>query len=307
MGVGEELVDVGDAPLRAPLLARHGAQLLDATEGKDDARIAAVQLDHVQIVVAIGEERLIVQRLDVVALHRGLAQHLPVRLVVELDLVEEDVVVRQHLGQVAQSTVRQRLILRHENDAVLLLHRRHRHQPVRRLVETGEAVLARDVAQRAIEPVGPGVIGAGEGALASLALLQLHAAVAAGVAETAHHAVAAAHHQQRRADRRARDVGARLGQRRRRTEGHRHAAQHLDLGREPLGRMIVLDRLAPDCRSFVGLVAVDVREDAIDQVGFVQQRGHSSSSASGRADTMARAFDGATTARKPTPLREFAQ
>ncbi len=73
-----ELVHVGEALLERSTRAAQIAQLLDAAERKDDARIAAMQLDDVQIVVAVGEERLIVQRLDVVALHRGLAQHLPV-------------------------------------------------------------------------------------------------------------------------------------------------------------------------------------------------------------------------------------
>src|ERR671911_642562 len=54
-----------------------------------------MQLDHVQVVVAVGIEGLTVQGLDVIALHRGLADQLPVGLVVELERVEEHVVGRQ--------------------------------------------------------------------------------------------------------------------------------------------------------------------------------------------------------------------
>ena len=74
------------------------------------------------------------------------------------------------------------------------------------------------VAKRAVEVVRPAVIRAHQGLLAARARRQLRTAVAAGIAEGPHPAVAAAYHQQRPQRRAARQIRAGLGQRRRRAE-----------------------------------------------------------------------------------------
>src|SRR5690242_17708548 len=110
------------------------------------------------------------------------------------------------------------------------------------LVEAREARLVWNVAQAAFEIVGPAVIAADEGACAARVARDLHAAMAAGVAEGAHLAVDATHHDDRRARCLAGDVGAVLRQRRRRAEWRGEASQHtLDLRRESLVRSVVGD------------------------------------------------------------------
>ena len=61
----------------------------------------------------------------------------------------------------------------------------------------GEALAARDLAQRAVEVVGPGVVGALERGAAPAALEHVVAAVAADVDERAEDAVRAAHDRER--------------------------------------------------------------------------------------------------------------
>lgn len=276
VGVREQLVDVGHHAPEAAFFPRDLPQLLDPAEREDDAGIAAVDLDHVQIVEAVGVERLIVQGLDVIALHRGLADQLPVGVVAELKRIEHHLAGFQQLRQAVQGAVRQGLVLGDEDQPALLNDRMDRDQPVVGLVDAGKAVLPGDVLQRAVQPVGPGVIGTGEGPLAALAAGHRHAAVAAGVAEAADDAVLAANQQQRRPGGGPGDVGPRLRQRRRGAERHRHPAQHLQLRGESLGGGVVRRRLPPDVRPGVRRLAVDMAENAVDQFGFVQQPAHPS-------------------------------
>ena len=179
------------------------------------------------------------------------------------------------LVEAAQGIVAQRrLVLGHEHQAETLA-RRHRDQRMRLLVEAWKTVLVRDVAQPAFEIVGPAVIAADEGPGAARPARDLHAAMPAGIAEGAHLPIDAADHDDRRARRLARDVGARLGQRRRRAERRRRAAQYpLDLCEESLLRPIVRDGLAPDVAADIGRAIGDVVEHALRHGLVVHRRRH---------------------------------
>ncbi len=133
-------------------------------------------------------------------------------------------------------------------------------------------MLVRHVAQGAVETVGPAVIPTDERLLAAAAVRQHGAAVAAGIAEGAHPAVAAAHGEERRLGRIARDVGSRARQSRRRTERGRVATQHqLELGGEAALGAIVLDGLAPSIVAQIGTVIVDVVENSLHDGVIVSQ------------------------------------
>ncbi len=218
------------------------------------------------------------RRLDVIALDEAFQQDLPVDLELALGGREQALLGRDQLVEPAQRIVAQRRLVLGDEHQAEALARRHRHQRMRLLVEAGKARLVRDMAQAAFQIVGPAVIAADEGARAARIARHLHAAMAAGVAEGAHLAVDAAHHDGRRARRVARDVGADLGQRRRRAERRRRAPQHaLDLRGQPLLRLVVGDRLAPDLLADIGRAVGDMVEDALRHRPVIHCRFHPAS------------------------------
>src|SRR5215469_2611732 len=89
---------------------------------------------------------------------------------------------------------------------------RQRHQASASVIEAGESFLMRNVAQAAIETIGPAVIAAYECLLTTFAIGKLHPAMTARVAERAHHPVASANRQYGSASRISRKIRSILGQ-----------------------------------------------------------------------------------------------
>ncbi len=262
--VREEVVDVGEQALDAALLGRDFGEALDAPEGERHAAVRAAALDDGQVVEAVGVERLRVGRADVVALEEALQVDLPAHG--DLDLVgrEQALLGAEQLGQARERGLRAgRAVFLGDEHQTMSLLAAHLAQTGLPEIEPGKAVGVRHVVQAAVEAIGPAVVRAHEAGLAALAVGEASAAMPAGVAEGARHAVATAHDEERRAGGFARDVAAFFGKRRRGTEGHRPAAQRaLLLFAEALGRVVARDRLAPDAVAEVGGPVSDVAEHA---------------------------------------------
>ncbi len=104
--VREKLDDVRDAALQGPFFARAVPQFLHLSEGEDDPGIAAEQPHHVQIVIAVVVEGFIVEGANVITLHRGFADQLPVGIVHKGDGVEDRLLLPQQVRQVRQRAIR---------------------------------------------------------------------------------------------------------------------------------------------------------------------------------------------------------
>src|SRR5690349_14352304 len=102
------------------------------------------------------------RRLDVIALDEAFEEDFPVDLEFALRRREDTLIRRNQLAQAIERIVaRGRLVLGDEHQAQMF-SRRDRDQRVRLLVEAREALLMRDVAQPALEIVGPAVIATDE-------------------------------------------------------------------------------------------------------------------------------------------------
>ena len=138
-------------------------------------------------------------------------------------------------------------------------------------VQIGERLGMGDVRERAVEAVGPAVVGAHQRVGAAWPFDQRHPAVTARVTEHPRPTVAVAHREQRHAEGDTFGVVAGVGDRRRRKVHARIRAQNLQLIGESGWVQVVLDRLAPRV-AFIGRARVDVRKDAANDLDILGDR-----------------------------------
>ena len=283
MTFGKMCWTVVTVPSRRRSVGGTSRERLDPAERERHATVATAVLDDVDVVVAEREEGLPVRRLDVVALEEAFEEHLPVDVDHVLVRAEQLQLRAEHFGEPRQ---RRRVDLARalvdEHDTVPL-RRRHRHEAVGLDIQPREAVLVGDVAQRAVQPVDPPVEGTDERPGATLPGHEGRAAMAAGVAERVDDTVVAADSEDGRASGDPRHVATTCRQGRRGAERHRLTAQdELDLSRQPVGRPVVGNGLAPRGVAEVRRPAIEMLEDPVDQcpVGeearrtFSEQRFH---------------------------------
>jgi hypothetical protein len=146
------------------------------------------------------------------------------------------------------------------------LDRADRDQPTRVLVQPGEPICVRHVAQGPLQAVDPAVEGADERRRAARTLSDGGAPVTAGVTEHPHDPIAGPGGDQWHARHGSGQVGPRVGQCRRRAQRGEPASKHLvHLGVQPLRREVVLDGLEPHLLREVGGARVHVPEDPVGQ------------------------------------------
>jgi hypothetical protein len=148
----------------------------------------------------------------------------------------------------------------HEDHPVLLAGR-EAHQPVSAEIEAGEARLVGDAEKLALRVVGPGVIGADEGAGVAAALGDRRTTMAADVGEGAHLPIRSPHQQHRHAGRVLGDVVAGLRKPGRQAHEQRLAAeQRVALAGGALAAGIGVDAVAEERVGEIGGAAVDMAE-----------------------------------------------
>jgi len=137
------VVEVGQRTLAVQRLAGQVPQLLDRPIGEAYPAVAAEVLDERQVVVLARIEGLRVGRPDVVALEHAFGDDLPIHRNLRTGRPDQAPLRAEQVRDLAQLVLGVcPSFLGDEHDAAPL-HRRHRDEAVRRLVEPGKAVRVR--------------------------------------------------------------------------------------------------------------------------------------------------------------------
>ena len=157
---GKDLVDQGHHATERSVLLRHVAESLDSPEREANARIGALRLDDIQIVVPVGKKRLGVGWLDVVTLKRTLRLQFLVDIIHSLIRRKHDLTLVQKIRQRLKRARTNRLILGDKHQSTLDLHVANRDEPVCVLVEVWKAMFVRHVFKSSVQTLGQAMVSA---------------------------------------------------------------------------------------------------------------------------------------------------
>ena len=93
--IREKLIHGGNHPSHAPIFGINLAKLFDALKRENDTGVGTETLNHIDVVEPIGLKAFLVECLDVISLHGGFSEQLPVRIIGVFALIEIRLLLRK--------------------------------------------------------------------------------------------------------------------------------------------------------------------------------------------------------------------